>query len=304
LLQLDAGGFRPFDTARSAVTVAGMMRHAARSAAERAGWPQARIDTFILGHGEPREATPHVPVGPGRYAYVPLPSIEARGTRAGHASSRSAGNDSGGYGQAEEAAIVGQVVGSVRRGLLTAFGEGCEEEIAWARRALSGQELFDEESHNPVALLALLPSDDRTVMRYTRAATTWATVTPMILPGYDDRAHLRRRLKSAEDEARQRQLLERLESRIDQLLRKAIVQAGYAPVLAAHAALEWRRVGFWPGTEPVDRYRVPGHLKQLPRLHVTIQWRDAQDRPVHIRGPICLGSGRFYGMGLFAALDR
>jgi CRISPR-associated protein Csb2 len=278
LLKLDASGFRAFDTARRALTVAGMMRHAAKLAAERAGWAEPKINAFILGHGESKDASEHVAVGPQRFAYLPLPSIEGRG---------------------EGKALV---VGSVRRGMLTAFGDDCEEEIAWARRALSGQELIDEDKNQAVALLSLLPATEKIVQRYTQPAASWATVTPVVLPGYDDPAHYRRRLEKGVGAEEQRQLLGRLNDRIENLLRKAIPQAGFSQVLADHAALEWRKAGFWPGTDLADRYGVPDHLKRFPRLHVRINWRDAHDRPVQVPGPVCIGGGRFCGLGLFAAL--
>lgn len=47
---------------------------------------------------------------------------------------------------------------------------------------------------------------------------------------------------------------------------------------------------------------VPDHLRRFPCLHVRLYWRDAQGRPVQVPGPVCFGSGRFYGLGLFAAL--
>ena len=124
----------------------------------------------------------------------------------------------------------------------------------------------------------------------------------MVLPGYDDPAHYRRRLKNGSDAEGQKRLLDRLSERIDGLLRKAIVQAGFSQVLADHAELEWRKVGFWPGTDLADRYGVPDHLKRFPRYHFRIYWRDAQDRPIPVAGPVCLGGGRFYGLGLFAAM--
>jgi CRISPR-associated protein Csb2 len=279
LIKLDASGFRAFGTTRRALTVAGMMRHAAKRAAQHAGWSESKINSFILGHGESKENSQHVAVGPQRFAYLPLPSIEARG-----------------QGRA-------LVAGSVRRGMLTAFGDECEEEVAWARRALSGQELIDEDKNQPpVALLSLLPATDKIVRRYTQPAASWATVTPVVLPGYDDPAHYRRRLKQGTQAEEQKQLLTRLNDRIEGLLRKAIIQAGFSQVLADHAKLEWRKVGFWPGADPADRYGVPDHLRRFPRLHVRINWRDALGRPVQITGPICIGGGRFCGLGLFAAL--
>jgi CRISPR-associated protein Csb2 len=98
-------------------------------------------------------------------------------------------------------------------------------------------------------------------------------------------------------------LLDKLYSRIEALLRKAIMQAGFSQELADHANLEWRKVGFWAGAELADRYGVPQHLKCFPRFHVRIQWRDAQNKLVSIPGPICFGGGRFYGLGLFASAE-
>jgi hypothetical protein len=220
-----------------------------------------------------------VPVGDRRLSYLPLPSIEARGDRRG------------------------RVVGSVRRVAIVA-PEDCEEEIAWARRALPGRELVDEETGEVMAVLSLIPLSDRVVGRYLGSSASWATVTPVVLPGYDDPAHYRRRLERGTRADEQRHLLERLDERIDGLIRKAIVQGGYSQVLADHAEIEWRKSGFWPGSDLADRYGVPDHLRRFPRLHVCLHWRDAQRRPVSIAGPVCLGGGRFYGIGLLAALEE
>ena len=91
---------------------------------------------------------------------------------------------------------------------------------------------------------------------------------------------------------------------MDGLLRKAIRQAGFSGELADNAALDWRSVGFLPGTELAGRYGVPDYLKRFPRLHVRIQWRDARGEPVQVPGPICIGGGRYFGLGLFAAVPE
>jgi CRISPR-associated protein Csb2 len=97
-------------------------------------------------------------------------------------------------------------------------------------------------------------------------------------------------------------LIDALDRRIEALLRKAILQAGFSRALAENAELEWRTVGFWAGTERSDRYDVPKHLRAYPRFHVRVGWRDENWQPVSVRGPICIGGGRFGGLGLFAAL--
>lgn len=275
LEKLDTTGFRSFDTVRSGLTVAGMMRHATKCAAQRAGWSEAEANEFILGHKETKDSA-HLPVGLKRFAYLPLPSIEGRGN-----------------GKA-------RVVGSVRRVMLTVFAEGHENKIAWARRALSGQELIRKDGGRSGALVVPVTTSDSVIHSYVAPASTWSSVTPVVLPGYDDPQHYRRRLKRGVDADEQKRLLECLDERIDSLLRKAIVQAGCSQELANHAELEWRRVSFWPGGDLADRYGVPDHLKQFSRLHVRIRWRDAHGRPVSVPGPVCLGGGRFYGLGLFA----
>src|SRR5262249_41350446 len=79
------------------------------------------------------------------------------------------------------------------------------------RRNLPGRELFPEGSATPAAMLSLLPESDPMVRQYVRVASEWATVTPVVLPGFDDPAHWRRRLKKGVDAVEQRALLERLD---------------------------------------------------------------------------------------------
>jgi CRISPR-associated protein Csb2 len=278
LLKLDVSGFKFFDPVRSSLKLAGMMRHAVKCAARVAGWPDSKINSFVLGHAGTTTGR-HVPVGPNRFAYLPIPSIERRG--------------------AEKS----RVVGGIRRIVLAVFADNCETEIAWARRALSGCELIDEELQEPVAVLSVLPTDEKIIRCYTAPAETWATVTPVILPGYDDPSHYRRRLRRGVQPNEQRQILERLNARIEGLLRKAIVQAGFSQELAANAELEWRKTGFWQGTDLADRYGVPHHLRAFSRWHVRLRWRDSQKKPILVPGPICIGGGRYYGLGLFAAME-
>lgn len=283
LLKPDADGFRAFDTTRWALTVSGMTRHATKRAARAARWPEARINTVIMGHGETAGDQKHISVGLSRFAYIPLPSIEARGE-----------------GKAK-------VVGPVRRVLVTSFGTALNKEVAWARQALSGQELFKEsrekkadEAKEPVAMLSLVPFSEKGVRPYLSSALSWATVTPVILPGFDDPAHFRSRLKKVTDAEEQKRLLGYLNNRIDGLIRKAVVQAGFPQMLADNAIVEWRKIGYWRGTEHADKYGVPNHLKKFPRYHVKLCWRDENQNQLSVCGPVCIGGGRFYGLGLFA----
>lgn len=281
LLNPDAVGFRPFDTIRKGLTVAGMMRFATKSAAKSTDWGDQKIDTFVMGHGEPRTESEHLSVGNNRFAYLPLPSIEQRGSGKVH-------------------------VGAIRRVIYCALADQHETEIAWARKNLAGMGLELEENgrKNTVALLAPIPPQDNVVRQYIAPSSRWTSVTPVVLPGYDDQGKYRQRLKNCTDAAEQKRLLNRLENRIEELLRKSIVQAGFPQILANHAELEWRRTGFLAGVDPVQRYGVPDHLNRFPRFHVLIRWRDEKGEAIKISGPVCLGGGRFYGIGLFVAMTE
>lgn len=260
LMRVDSDRMRAFQTDSKGMAVAGMLRHAARSTAENAGWNADRVAATILGHGETTAP---------RILILPVPSIEERG--GGHV-----------------------VVTSIRRVLIAATDRR-DEVVDWAQRALGGADLIDEKSKESVALLASVPTGDRVFEHYLEPSATWATVTPVVLPGHDDPGGLRSRLRKKLDADEQKIALARLARRQDALLRKALRHAGFPDELVFNAVIETRAVGFFAGVERVDRYAMPKHLRDYPRLHVRIRW----DRPVP--GPICIGRGRFSGMGLFAA---
>jgi CRISPR-associated protein Csb2 len=257
LLKTDASGYRIFEP-RKGSEVTGMLRHAAAIAAQDAGWSEDRINRVVLGHGESRRNETHQPVGLQRFAYLPLPSLERRRGKQGNP---------------------GIVVSGVRRALLTVFSDDLEREIDWARRALSGRDLLGEPDAQPKALMRGQSEADWNIQQYLKPCATWATVTPVVLPGHDDRNA----------------------SKTELLLRKALVQAGFSEQLANVAELDWRHVGFWTGIDMASRYFVPKHLQKYRRVHVRLTWKDSQQQSLSVSGPVCIGGGRFYGLGLFAA---
>ncbi|MDX2110302.1 MAG: type I-U CRISPR-associated protein Csb2 [Verrucomicrobiota bacterium] len=287
LRQTDDHGFSAFDTARHSMTVAAMVRHASSSPKliHSLGWPEEDVSRIILGHAEDRGA-PHQPVAGPRLAFIPVPSIESRNKTS---------ND--------------KVVGSVRRVLVVPFGSGLKSGyLSDLARLLDGQDLIEKKSPKTVAVLSRIQSiaTDRVLGRYLEPSSTWATVTPVVLPGYDDPRKLRRRLSpeglSELDTEEKKIILKKLDQRIDYLLRKAIVQSGFSPELSRNAEIDWRGAGYWPGTESASRYAVPEQHRRYRRLHVRITWRDANHAPISIPGPICIGGGKYSGMGLFASL--
>jgi CRISPR-associated protein Csb2 len=275
---------RPFDPVRNGMRVAGMMRHAAgeESVATALGWPDEKVRQMIHGHAEP-EGAAHQPTNGPRFAFIPVPSIEPRGK-----------------GRA-------LVVAGARRALLLGVRGASRDDVQQLARLLAGQPLTDEHTQQPAAILARLPDADVMIARYTCEATTWATVTPVVLPGYDDPKKLRRALSPNEaataeppDAERQKRMLSILDRRTDFLLRKAIRQAGFPDELAEHAEIDWSGSGFWPGTDLAGRYALPATLRRFRRLHVKITWKDGSGIAIPLQGPLCIGSGRFVGLGLFA----
>jgi CRISPR-associated protein Csb2 len=261
LMRVESDGFRAFDTARRGMIVAGMLRHAVRAAAERAGWEEARVHASVLGHGDGDEA---------RLLLVPVPSIEPRGDGA-------------------------EAVGAIRRVIVFSTDEQSHD-TAWIARALGGTDLFDEKTGEVQAVLAATSRTDRMLKRYVSESSTWATVTPMVLPGHDDPGGLREKLRKATGSEEQKLLLERLMKRREALIRKALRHAGLGEELALSAQIETRETGFVAGVEKASRYAVPSHLANSPRLHVKLTW------PVKVSGPLCIGRGRFSGLGLFATI--
>mgnify|MGYP001361154727 CR=1 FL=1 len=205
-----------------------------------------------------------------RLLLVPVPSIEPRG------------------GGAETA-------GAVRR-VMVFSTDSSGGDAAWAARSLGGMDLIDEKTGEVQAVLAAAPRSDRVLRRYVAESSTWTTVTPMVLPGHDDPGGLRARLRKATSGGEQKVLLERLGRRREALVRKALRQAGIGDELAFSAEIETRETGFIAGVEKASRYAVPTHLARSPRLHVKLTW------PVQVAGPLCIGSGRFSGLGLFVSV--
>lgn len=258
ILKTDDSGFKAFDTVRHTRDVAAMVRSAVANSARQFGWPEDRINSFIHGHGSAKSGQATTD---DRLMFLPLPSITPI------------------------------KVDSIRRVLVVA-PQGCPTKEL--RNILNGVELTREGKPEPVALLTLLPKSDRTVENYTKASQTWSTVTPVLLPGYDDPGHIRKKLKSVTDSATQKKLLEKLNNRVLQLLQKAFIQAGFSKDLVDEIQFDWRHVGFRSGVDLASKFARPENLKKFPAFHVFVKF------PVNTAGPIAVGAGRYRGFGTFA----
>ncbi len=280
--------FQAFDPVEQGTAVAAMIRHLVSETEfhKQLGWKPEQL-AMLHGHGETEnDGRSRQPVSGPRLAIFPLPTIEPRG-----------------QGQSK-------VIGSIRRVLLTIMrgDEKAPAKLDEVKRLLAGRDLEpnpNDRRRTPSAILSPIHKDkDKVVQEYLRPAKSWTTVSPVVLPGFDDRGGLRRRLRPPQVEnlsaSEKKEILRKLEKRTEDLLRKAILHAGYSAEMAENAKLCWRGTGFWPGTALAGKSFVPQYLRPFRRLHVRIDWRDSKGKPIEVNGPVCLGGGRFLGMGLFA----
>ena len=165
--------------------------------------------------------------------------------------------------------------GRIRRILLSST-DGVEE-ADWSDVVLrlAGAPIKPEGQRTPVGILAPLASEDSVVARFQGVGQHWTTATPVVLPGYDHRRGRPRPQRT-----------------VGRLLR----HAGIAPTLVESVAMEPApRV---PGSASAHRYRRPEHLAQYPCRHMSVRWA------VPIVGPLALGAGVGYGLGLFVPWDE
>jgi CRISPR-associated protein Csb2 len=222
--------------------VAAMTRNALARVAEEQGRDKEWISRYVHGHREQGDA-----LRP-RFSYLPLPSLEHRGDR-------------------------GLVVGAIRRIVIAELIDLGESHLSWARQMLPGQFLTDEGTGHRRAMLVPLTGGDWVLRQYTAIADTWATVTPVVLPGSDEAKF----------------------TKAEKLFFKALGHADYSP--DALADLEFRSVSFWAGGDLALRFQRPDYLKKdcWSVYHVRLRWKHG------IKGPIALGAGRHCGLGIFAA---
>ena len=139
--------------------------------------------------------------------------------------------------------------------------------------------LSDEERF-PKVFLERIVQRDAVLPCYTSISRVWASVTPVLLPGYDDRKDHRG--------DNQKRL-----ARAEQLVRKALRQAG----INVDGLVELSRVPYWDGSLHTRDYRPREKLTHYPCWHVRLTF----DRPW--TGPLAIGAGRHCGFGVFAKTE-
>lgn len=236
---------------RRLIHIAGMVRHLAREAMKRnppRGVAKDWIETYIAGHVKGDRAHRQL-------SYLPLPSIGHLHTDPG-----------------------------VRR-VLIAAPVGDDDWLSHVARLLAGQRLIpergDEFSDGEPPLLVPI-RDDNVSRLYTRPANTWASVTPVILPGHDDHKPAKR----------------------TKLIERALAQSG----IEQPCEFEWSIVSHFPKSYSAHKhdregrpvgYIRPDHLLSQTAVHLKLRFKDG----MKVSGPIAIGAGRHCGFGLMAGID-
>lgn len=236
---------------RKLIHIAGMVRHLARQAMQQsppAGVDDNWVERYVAGH-RPKGDSDH-----RQLSYLPLPSV--------------------GHKHADQA---------VRR-VAIAAPHGDERLLEHVANRLAGQLLQPDpdrgadfgESGPPTLVRA---SRDHVAEIYTRPANHWASVTPVILPGHDDKKP----------------------TKTYKLIEKAFAMCGieqpcefewsaHSPFRKSISAHKYDKDGKPTG------YIRPDHLMTQTAVHLRIRFNESLEVP----GPIAIGAGRHCGFGLFA----
>ena len=221
----------------------------------------AKEDTYEFPGGSEHYVAGHLKgddFNQSRFSYLPLPTI--------------------GHQHAD---------GMIRRFMVAEPFGGDSSCAGWAQHRLCNATLRDEDGNERGILLDIWRAGSGEMIRcYVGESRTWCSVTPVILPGYDD------------VKAPKRPDKEQL-TKAERLLFKCLVHAGIPTESVAEVFM--RRAPFWPGSQHPKHYHRPDYLadqRARPGWHVRIAFHEP------ISGPLAIGAGRHCGLGIFAKLDE
>jgi CRISPR-associated protein Csb2 len=167
----------------------------------------------------------------------------------------------------------------VRRVVLAEPFDGNGEVCHQLAEILNHKDLLPEGADKPVARLRRLSRSDHYIRRwYAGCAYQWASVSPVLLPGFDH--------------PRSNSGIKAL-GRAEKLLRKALHHAD----ISMPCRIEISPVSWWAGVPHARSFVPRDKLGPAPRYHVKLTF----DQP--FTGPLSLGRQRHTGLGVFAAMQ-
>jgi len=211
------------------------------------------LDAYVAGHAKPGDNTHR------QFSYLPLPSI-------GHSHTSP----------------------SIRRVMITA-PVGDDEWLEHLSRRLEGTQLeptSETKIDHPPTLVRV--RYDKIAHYYTQPSNTWASVTPVILPGYNDHKP----------------------GKTHKLIKKAIAQSGIEEL----CEFEWSAVSAFPKAMTAHKYDrdkndrdkkifkpwLPKYLQHFTAVHLILRF----EYGVKVPGPLMIGAGRHCGLGIFAGITE
>jgi CRISPR-associated protein Csb2 len=204
-------------------------------------------DKYVAGHGPRQPNGRFVEHNWPRFSYLPLPSITGP-----------------------------HPDGMIRRLLIAEPSGGDGSHARWAQRRLGNRVLRDHNGNQRGLLMDLWRrSSPDLLMRYVGESHTWASVTPVVLPGFDDGKR----------------------SKAEKLFLQALTHADLPVEAITDFAL--RKAPFWTCGRHPDGYLRPDYLnsarnRRFAAWHVRIVFREK------LAGPLAIGPGRHCGLGLMA----
>jgi CRISPR-associated protein Csb2 len=167
--------------------------------------------------------------------------------------------------------------GGIRRALIVEPQNATEAEaeiLDLLSIKLPGLALHAERETEPRAFLAPVTDDKIVFPAFEGSGFNWTTVTPLILHGHNTS---RKEISVAKTE---------------RLLLQAFDAAGFPERIVDQ--LFFQTAPYWAGTGASAAIRVPAHLREWPRLHVGVVFKEC------VKGPVLAGLGRHCGLGIFA----
>ena len=164
--------------------------------------------------------------------------------------------------------------GRIRRVMLTAPETVDEEDWLEVLSRLVDADLVPERGREPIGFLVPIAGNDPILARYYGESNSWTTATPVVLPGRDHR---------------------RGRPRPERSMRRLLQHAGISKAMALRVTIE--PAARLPGSAMPRQYKRPRHLAEYPCVHMSIRWQTS------VAGPLALGAGTGYGLGLFLPVD-
>lgn len=230
------GGFSQY----RALHVANWVRHIAckEAKASDVDFPGGS-SVFVAGHAH---ETADPSKTPQRFSYLPLPTI--------------------GHEHAD---------GRIRRVMIAEPLGGNGRFVEWATRAMHAETLYEKKNGEQEARATLVnASRDSVFSHYQASSRKFVSVTPVILPGRDDRRY----------------------AKAAKLLLKAMAHVGMPPDEFL-ADFYLQKAPFAPGALHPREYKRTDYLRGLPGFHARLELKK------ELPGPLAIGAGRHLGLGLF-----